>query len=240
MLMPSYANCPQGDPPEPPLIRISEERKSKRNRGSDRLKSLNEERMGAICMKTEMNTVVRVLMFMPILLAGCQASRNVASTSYQVTRGAAVGSYKVARAVAVGSYRVATAPVHYATRKRGDDSYTTASTESLPSDVTNPGQSVPPERGSTSQNQVPVGAGGGQSQRSSGTGGTSRNEVAESSGASRASAPSTSFPTGKLVPGKPGYVFSPSDKEGRYVDVSGFPSGTKVKDPWTNKIFIVP
>jgi hypothetical protein len=188
-------------------------------------------------MKTEMNTVVRVLMFTPILLAGCQASRNVASTSYQVTRGAAVGSYKVARAVAVGSYRVASAPVHYATRKRGDDSYTTASTENLPSDVTNPGQSVPPpERGSTSESQVPV----GQSQRSSGTGGTTRKEAAESSGASRASAPSTAFPTGKLVPGKPGYVFSPTDKEGRYVDVSGFPSGTKVKDPWTNKIFIVP
>ena len=194
-------------------------------------------------MKTEMNTVVRVLMFTPILLAGCQASRNVASTSYQVTRGAAVGSYKVARAVAVGSYRVASAPVHYATRKRGDDSYTTASTESLPSDVTNPGQSVPtPDRGSTSQGQVPVGAEGGQGQRSSRTGGTSRKQAAESSGASssRASAPSTAFPTGKLVPGKPGYVFSPSDKEGRYVDVSGFPSGTKVKDPWTNKIFIVP
>ena len=44
----------------------------------------------------------------------------------------------------------------------------------------------------------------------------------------------------KLVPGKPGYVFSPFDKEGRYVDVSGFAPGTKVKDPWTDKIFLVP
>jgi hypothetical protein len=48
------------------------------------------------------------------------------------------------------------------------------------------------------------------------------------------------FPTAKAVPGKPGYVFSPFDAKGRYVDVSGYPSGSKAKDPWTDKIFIVP
>jgi hypothetical protein len=48
------------------------------------------------------------------------------------------------------------------------------------------------------------------------------------------------FPTAKAVPGKPGYVFSPFDASGRYVDVSGYPSGSKAKDPWTDKIFIVP
>jgi len=48
------------------------------------------------------------------------------------------------------------------------------------------------------------------------------------------------FPTAKAVPGKSGYVFSPFDTEGRYVDVSGFAPGTKVKDPWTDKIFRVP
>jgi hypothetical protein len=196
-------------------------------------------------MKSKMNTVARVLMFAPILLAGCQASRNVASTSYHVTRGAAVGSYKVARAVAVESYHVATAPVHYVTGKRGDESYTTASSQSMPSDVTNPGEPVPPpENVSTSQRQARVGAeGGGQSRTSGGTTGTSRKEAGQSSSgvlSSRSSAPSAAFPTGKSVPGKPGYVFSPFDKEGRYVDVSGFPSGTKVKDPWTDKIFIVP
>jgi hypothetical protein len=57
-----------------------------------------------------------------------------------------------------------------------------------------------------------------------------------------AQAPSTSttFPTAKAVPDKPGYVFSPFDSGGRYVDVSGYTPGTKVKDPWTDKIFIVP
>jgi hypothetical protein len=48
------------------------------------------------------------------------------------------------------------------------------------------------------------------------------------------------FPTAKSIPGKPGYVLSPFDANGRYVDVSGYTSGSKVKDPWTDKIFIVP
>jgi hypothetical protein len=190
-----------------------------------------------------MNALVRILMFSPILLGGCRATHDVASTSYHVTRGAAVGSYKVARAVAVGSYRVASAPVHYATRKRGDESSTIVGTETA-SDVTNPGQSIPPpEMASGSQQQPRVEAERGQNRRSSGTSVTSRKEAPQSSTtvpSSRASAPSSAFRTGKLVPGKPGYVFSPFDKEGRYVDVSGFPSGTKVKDPWTDKIFLVP
>jgi hypothetical protein len=187
-----------------------------------------------------MNALVRILMLAPILIAGCRATQDVAATSYHVTRGAAVGSYKVARAVAVGSYRVASAPVHYATRKRGDESYTTASTESVPSDVTNPGQPVqPPETVSTSQRQARGGTEGGQSRIPA----TTRGETGQSStntSVSRVSSSQATFPTGKPVPDKPGYVFSPFDKEGRYVDVSGFPSGTKVKDPWTDKIFLVP
>jgi hypothetical protein len=57
---------------------------------------------------------------------------------------------------------------------------------------------------------------------------------------SQTSSTSTAFPTAKAVPGKPGYVFSPFDSSGRYVDVSGYTTGTKVKDPWTDKIFVVP
>jgi hypothetical protein len=193
-------------------------------------------------MKVKMNAFVRILTIAPILLGGCRATQDVAATSYHVTRGAAVGSYKVARAVAVGSYRVASAPVHYATRKRGDESSTMVGTET-PSDVTNPGQTIPPEEtAAASQRQPRVETERGTNRRSSGASVTPREEAEQSSSVSSsgASAPSTAFPTGKLVPGKPGYVFSPFDKEGRYVDVSGFPSGTKVKDPWTNKIFLVP
>ena len=48
------------------------------------------------------------------------------------------------------------------------------------------------------------------------------------------------FPVAKPVPGKPGYVFSPYDPNGGYVDVSGYPAGSKVKDPYSQKIFLVP
>ena len=73
----------------------------------------------------------------------------------------------------------------------------------------------------------------------------SREETAqtkpEPSSSPRASPTKLEFPTAKSVPGKPGYVFSPfDDTSGRYIDVSGYASGTKVKDPWTDKIFIVP
>ncbi|HEY4757124.1 MAG TPA: hypothetical protein VIH43_01090 [Chthoniobacterales bacterium] len=48
------------------------------------------------------------------------------------------------------------------------------------------------------------------------------------------------FPVAKPVPGKPGYVFSPYDPNGGYVDITGYQSGSKVKDPYSQKIFLVP
>ena len=50
----------------------------------------------------------------------------------------------------------------------------------------------------------------------------------------------TQFPYGRPVPGKPGYVYSPFDRNGGYVDVTGYSPGSKVKDPYTGKIFLVP
>jgi hypothetical protein len=52
--------------------------------------------------------------------------------------------------------------------------------------------------------------------------------------------PPAQYPTAKTVPGKPGYVFSPYDPNGGYVDVNGFTSGSKVKDPYSGKVFLVP
>ena len=63
-----------------------------------------------------------------------------------------------------------------------------------------------------------------------------------------ASAPPTAAPTkvakgdypyGIPVPGKPHLVESPYSP-GKYIDVEGFPPGTEVKDPYTDKIFLVP
>jgi hypothetical protein len=61
----------------------------------------------------------------------------------------------------------------------------------------------------------------------------------KSTPAAKSAPPEESFPVGKPVPDKPGYVFSPFEPA-KYVDVSGFPSGSKVKDPYSGKIFLVP
>jgi hypothetical protein len=60
-----------------------------------------------------------------------------------------------------------------------------------------------------------------------------------SEGPSTTATSDSQFPTAKRVPNKPGFVFSPSDPS-KYVDVSGYPSGSKAKDPYSGKIFTVP
>ena len=43
------------------------------------------------------------------------------------------------------------------------------------------------------------------------------------------------------VPGRKGMVTSPyTPEEGKYVDITGFASGSIVKDPYTGKFFLVP
>jgi hypothetical protein len=69
---------------------------------------------------------------------------------------------------------------------------------------------------------------------------SSTDNPVEPPGEGTSTAPSDSqFPTAKRVPNKPGFVFSPADPS-KYVDVSGYPSGSKVKDPYSGKIFTVP
>jgi hypothetical protein len=48
------------------------------------------------------------------------------------------------------------------------------------------------------------------------------------------------YPYATPVPGKPGFVTSPYAPYSGYVDVRGFPPGTEVKDPYTQKVFLVP
>jgi hypothetical protein len=179
-----------------------------------------------------MKTLEGPLLFAAVLLAGCGTTKNVAVTSYHVTRD-----------VAVGSYRVATAPVHYALGRHGEPTMV-GTTEATSSDVTEPGRPVSSQQ-VTSPSQRSSKLQAERSQSSSRTTAqvprrqtTQANTKPSSPG--NASYSQTGFPTAKAVPEKPGYVFSPFDSSGRYVDVSGYASGTKVKDPWTDKIFVVP
>jgi hypothetical protein len=177
-----------------------------------------------------MNLLERVMVLGAVSLAGCGTTRNVAVSSYHVTRD-----------VAVGSYRVATAPVHYALRRHSNEPTMVGTTDAVESDVTQPGHPA----ASTQVASAP------QSQHKANTTRSQKPPkttppVAHTDTTQTEPKPppptqaSSTFPTAKAVPDKPGYVFSPFDSGGRYVDVSGYTPGTKVKDPWTDKIFIVP
>src|SRR6266576_1265865 len=179
-----------------------------------------------------MNLFERAMVLGAVLLAGCGTTRNVAVSSYHVTRD-----------VAVGSYRVATAPVHYAVRRHSNERTMVGTTDAIESDVTEPGHPAastqvasapqPRRKPDTTRSQKPP---------------KTTPPVASSETTQPGPKPlppvqtssTSAFPTAKAVPDKPGYVFSPFDSSGRYVDVSGYTPGTKVKDPWTDKIFIVP
>jgi hypothetical protein len=180
-----------------------------------------------------MNQFERAMVLGAILLAGCGTTRNVAVSSYHVTRD-----------VAVGSYRVATAPVHYALGRHSNEPTMVGTTDAIESDVTEPGHPAastqvasapqPRRKADTTRSQ----------ERPRTTPPVAYSEATQpeprTSAPAKLSSTSTGFPTAKAVPDKPGYVFSPFDSSGRYVDVSGYTPGTKVKDPWTDKIFIVP
>lgn len=58
--------------------------------------------------------------------------------------------------------------------------------------------------------------------------------------ASRAKEGKSGLRYGTPVPGKQGLVTSPFAPDNGYIDVRGFPPGTKVKDPYTGKIFLTP
>src|SRR5262245_20767166 len=178
-----------------------------------------------------MNFFERAMVLGAVLLAGCGTTHDVAVSSYHVTRD-----------VAVGSYRVATAPVHYAFRRHSNQPTMVGTTDAIESDVTQPGYAAP----STQTASAPQPRRKTVTTRSEKTSETTP-PVAYSETTqpgpkpSPQQASSTSvFPTAKAVPDKPGHVFSPFESSGRYVDVSGYTPGTKVKDPWTDKIFIVP
>jgi hypothetical protein len=178
-------------------------------------------------MRMQMPYAVRFLILSATFLIGCRTAHNVA----------------------VSSFRVIDAPANYVRRhleSEGPATATTTTTTTYQSDVVTPGRPIvgptPTQRRIISQRQSPL-----ESE-------TSSNAVArEDAEAKPKSSPPSSqrtanssgqgaakIPYAKPVPGKPGYVYSPFDPNGGYVDVTGYAPGSKAKDPYSGKIFIVP
>jgi hypothetical protein len=149
---------------------------------------------------------------------------------------------KTAHDVAVSSFHVLDAPANYVRHHIDGDTQTTTTTTTTTAasdSVTTPGRTVTPststaQQRSTTTTQTKPGA----SPRSSPSSVTEKSKPSPSPSRNTSNQPQ--YPTAKQVPGKPGYVFSPFDPSGGYVDVTGYSSGQKVKDPYSGKIFLVP
>ena len=133
------------------------------------------------------------------------------------------GPARVVRTAAVASYHVATAPVKVARWALKDRSEPRSTQTTTDTDFDEPGHPVITSSPQPRQRDVTTTAGA-----KSRTGTTSRSRP-----------PQGQFPVARPVPGKPGYVYSPYDSS-KYVDVTGYTPGSKVKDPYVQKIFIVP
>ena len=102
-------------------------------------------------------------------------------------------------------------------------------TKTPDTDVTNPGRPLPPSPTPTPRTA---------STHKTGSPAAKPKPTASKTAGSGTAKPA--FPVAKPVPGKPGMVFNPFKSNGSYIDVSGYVSGSKVKDPETQKIFVVP
>lgn len=152
---------------------------------------------------------------------------------------------RTAHDVAVTSFHVLDAPANYVRKHIDGHTETTTTSTTVSSDtVTTPGRTVTPSTASTqrttttTQNPPRTTVKPSPSPKSSPATVTEKSKPSPSP--SRTTTTQSQIPTAKPVPGKPGYVFSPFDPSGGYVDVTGYTSGQKVKDPYSGKIFIVP
>ena len=174
-----------------------------------------------------MTLAARLLLIALIVLTGCVQVR-------ERTRDAAVTTF-----------RVIDTPARYI-RDRIDPPQTTTTTTTTTaeasSDVVTPGRPIPPpppQGPAGSQQRVTASTGTSPAPRATPRPPTSATVAPPRSTSTPASTSATTeFPTAKPVPGKPGFVLSPYD--GAYVDVTGFKSGDKARDPKTRQIFIVP
>ena len=157
-----------------------------------------------------------------LVAAGCRTAENVASTSAAVV----------------------TAPAHFVRNKLRGDEQTTTETTGMTIYEGQPVEAMPPQATATpfrSPRTVTTSTGtSSPSQQEEALPSTAVTPRPSATPRSSSSNSAAQFPVAKPVPGKPGYVFSPYDPNGGYVDVTGYQSGSKVKDPYSQKIFLVP
>ncbi len=173
----------------------------------------------------DMTSAARLVLLVAIVATGCGRSPR-----------------QVARDAAVTTFRVIDAPANYVRRKideREAETTTTTTTTTTgtavgSSDVVTPGRPLPPRT---------QGAPGVQSNTVAGaTPRPPRRETANVTPPPQRTTPPAAtdqFPTARPVPDKPGFVYS-VDPNGGIIDVTGYKSGDKAKDPYTKQIFIVP
>ena len=167
----------------------------------------------------------------------------ISSARFLVLVSFALAGCGTAKKVAVASFRVVDAPARYV-RDRIDPPETTTATTVQTTDVVNPGHPIaaptppittPAPRVTTTTRNGSAPAGTQRPRPASA--GTSPRPI--TSGTPRPAPVTTSFPTARPVPGRPGFVYS-LDPNGGIVDVNGYKSGDKAKDPYTKQIFVVP
>ena len=169
-------------------------------------------------------TVRRILLLGTMVLGGCHTAHDVAVTSF----------------------RVIDAPASFVRRRIDQPSgtTTTTTTTTVASDSVIPGRTVQvaPNNREPQHRQVtaPTQPGPSAAPRVPQNTTAEKPKPSPNPGPRSVANPPAQYPTAKIVPGKPGYVFSPYDPNGGYVDVNGFTSGSKVKDPYSGKIFLVP
>ncbi len=174
----------------------------------------------------------RLLIFSAIVLTGCRTAKRAA----------------------VSTFRVIDAPARYVRDRIDPEDGTTTTTTTTTqttgngvSDVVTPGRPISqtttprtvtaPPRTVTETRSSPSPRSTVQSSRTDTAPTTQQPPSVTSSKPSPA--PTSDFPTARPVPGKPGFVYS-IDPKGGMVDVTGYKSGDKAKDPYTHEIFIVP
>ena len=112
---------------------------------------------------------------------------------------------------------------------------------SLRSAFTHPNEKPRRHRTSHKHNETPPSdASNGQTSGSPVPAPPGQSNVRMAKAASGANQQKTNLPYGTRVPGKPWLVISPFAPDSGYVDVTGFPPGTEVEDPYTGKIFLTP